>query len=154
MKTMLLVITALSTAATGSLAQTNVAAAASRPSATNDVAAAPASPAGQNASASASGANATAVEKPILGIQPKVPVDGIEGRKVNLTGVAPRVAAEPAPMRILNLFNPFAPLSEAEKRARTNANAANAMNRPLPRGFQDERTIEPVGINVITVEAK
>ncbi len=82
-------------------------------------------------------------------IEPKIPVEGIEGRHVNYTGVVPRVVKADGIQGVLHLFNPFAPLSPAEKHW-----AVAVRDRPAPRGFVDDTKLEPVGITLISVETK
>jgi hypothetical protein len=82
-------------------------------------------------------------------IEPKIPVEGIEGRRVNYTGVVPLAVKAGGFKGVLNLFNPFAPLSSAEKRR-----AVAVRDRPAPRGFVDDTKLEPVGIMLISVETK
>lgn len=77
------------------------------------------------------------------------PIDGIEGRRFNYTGAVPQAVKGGGFKGFLNLFNPFAKLSAAEK-----ARSASSVDRPLPRGFVDETELEPVGLRVISVETK
>ena len=70
--------------------------------------------------------------------------DVIEGRNHDFGGVIPR-ALGPQKSNPLQLLNPFAPVTDRERRF---------SQRPPPRGFVDERTIEPAGITIISVEKK
>jgi hypothetical protein len=82
-------------------------------------------------------------------IEPKPPVDGIEGRHVNYTGAVPRAVKAGGFRGVLNLFNPFAKLSAAEKRR-----GESAADRPEPRGFVDDKELQPEGIRLISVEER
>lgn len=82
-------------------------------------------------------------------IEPKPPLEGIEGRHADYTGAVPRAVKAGGFKGVLNLFNPFAPLSEREKRR-----AQTASHRPEPRGFVDDKDLEPEGIVLISVEQR
>lgn len=90
----------------------------------------------------------SAGSKPLL-LEPKPPLDGIEGKKFNYTGAAPRAIKGGGFRGVLQLFNPFAKLSDAEKRQPT-----GPTDRPLPRGFVDDRTMQPEGLKILSVEQK
>ncbi len=70
--------------------------------------------------------------------------DVVEGRNHDYGGVIPRVIG-PERRNPLQLLNPFAPVTERERRF---------TQRPLPHASTDVRTVEPVGIVLISVEKK
>ena len=70
--------------------------------------------------------------------------DVIEGRNYTIGGAVLR-ALGPERRNPLQLLNPFAPVTDRERRF---------SQRPPPHGFVDDRTIEPVGITIISVEKK
>ena len=140
MKTTILIAAALSAATVFANAQTNsVAAKTTAPVTTN---AAPARPTLTASSSSASVVGDSKGKK----VEPSAEkrTDVIEGRNYNIGGAVPR-ALGPERRNPLQLLNPFAPVTDRERRF---------SQRPPPRAFVDERTIEPAGITIISVEKK
>ncbi len=140
MKTTILIAAVLSAATAFANAQTNAATAKPTSSATTN--AAPSRPALTASSSSTSVVGDPKGKK----IEPNAEkrTDVIEGRNYNLGGAVPR-AIGPERRNPLQLLNPFAPVTDRERRF---------SQRPPPRGFVDERTIEPAGITIISVEKK
>ncbi len=140
MKTTILIAAVLSAGALFTSAQTNSAAAVK--SVATGTNAAPGRPALSVASSSA-----TVVGDPkskAVDPSPAKRTDVIQGRNHDFGGVIPR-AIGPQKSNPLQLLNPFAPVTDRERRF---------SQRPPPRGFVDDRTIEPVGITIISVEKK
>lgn len=140
MKTTILIAAALSAATVFANAQTNSAAAKTTPAAATNTA--PARPTLTASSASTSVVGDPKGKK----LEPTAEkrTDVIEGRNYNIGGAVPR-ALGPERRNPLQLINPFAPVTDRERRF---------SQRPPPRGFVDDRTIEPVGITIISVEKK
>ena len=140
MKTTILTAAVLSAATVFASAQTNAATAKPASSATANAA-----PARPTLTASSSSKSVVADPKGKK-IEPTAEkrTDVIEGRNYNIGGAVPR-ALGPERRNPLQLLNPFAPVTDRERRF---------SQRPPPRGFVDDRTIEPVGITIISVEKK
>ncbi len=142
MKTTILIAAALSAATVFANAQINSAAAKTTPAATTNTA--PARPTLTASSASTSTAVVGDPKGKKLEPTAEKRTDVIEGRNYNIGGAVPR-ALGPERRNPLQLINPFAPVTDRERRF---------SQRPPPRGFVDDRTIEPVGITIISVEKK
>ncbi len=141
MKTTILIAAVLSAATVFANAQTNSATTA-KPAAPATTNAAPARPTLTASSSSI----AVAADPKGKKVEPSAEkrTDVIEGRNYNVGGAIPR-ALGPERRNPLQLLNPFAPVTDRERRF---------SQRPPPRAFVDDRTIELVGITIISVEKK
>ena len=140
MKTTILTAAVLSAAAVFASAQTNSAAAKTTPAtATN---ASPTRPTLTASSASTSVVGDNRGKKVEASAEKRT--DIIEGRNHDFGGAIPR-ALGPERRNPLQLLNPFVPVTARERRF---------SQRPPPRAFVDDRTIEPVGLTLISVEKK
>ena len=140
MKTTILIAAALSAATVFANAQTNSAAAKTTPAAATNTA--PARPTLTASSASTSVVGDPKSKK--LDPSAEKRTDIVEGRNHDGTPLR-RDLCGAERRNPLQLINPFAPVTDRERRF---------SQRPPPRGFVDDRTIEPVGITIISVEKK
>lgn len=140
MKTTILIAAVLSAATAFASAQTNAATAKPTSSATTNTATA------RPTLTASSGSSAVVGDPKGKKIEPTAEkrTDVIEGRNYNIGGAVPR-ALGPERRNPLQLLNPFAPVTDRERRF---------SQRPPPRSFVDDRTIEPAGITIISVEKK
>jgi ABC-type Fe3+-hydroxamate transport system substrate-binding protein len=144
MKTMILISVALSAGAFLSAAQTN--STATPPPASTNASAAKILPITTSASTPVATAASTTGDPRGKTVEPSAAkrTAVIEGTNYVYGGIIPRVVG-PDRKNPLQLLNPFAPLTDHERRL---------IRRPLPRSFVDERTVEPVGVTIISVEKK
>ena len=140
MKTTILIAAVLSAGTLFSSAQTNSA------TAVKSVATGTNAAPGRPSLSASSGSSAGVADPKSKTVDPSAPkrTDVIEGRNHDFGGVIPR-ALGPQKGNPLQLLNPFAPVTDRERRF---------SQRPPPHGFVDDRTIEPVGITIISVEKK
>ncbi len=140
MKTTILIAAVLSAGTLFASAQTN-----SATNAKNIATGTNAAPARPALSAS-SGPSAIVADPKSKTVEPSAAkrTDVIEGRNHDFGGAIPR-ALGPERRNTLQLLNPFVPVTERERRF---------SKRPPPRAFVDDRTIEPTGITIISVEKK
>ncbi len=140
MKTTILIAAVLSAATVFANAQTNSAASkTTAPVTTNTTPARPTLTAASASTAVVADPKSKKVET-----SAEKRTDVIEGRNYNVGGAVPR-ALGPEKRNPFQLLNPFAPVTDRERRF---------SQRPPLRGFVDDRTIEPVGITIISVEKK